>query len=279
VVALQEPSLVRVGRVTAVYWPGDEPAATSLAEMADRVGPWPGIAEPWNGPVHLIVTPNATVFDSVTQGRLPQWGAGAAFPAANRIVLQLSGDVRRVLHHELAHLALHSVVRSVPRWFDEGYAARASGEWDRLQALRVNWALLMGATPTLRQLDTDLRGGAAHAETAYALATTAVLLLERMGGERGLEPLITNLGETPDLDRTLRTTYQITLGQFESEWRRDLRKRYGWVLFFSSLTVFWGILALVAVSLWVRRRRHYRERRARLDEGWSGPPGDGHASA
>jgi len=279
VVALQEPSQVRVGRVTAVCWPGDEPAATSLAEMADRAGPWPGIAEPWNGPVRLIVTPNATVFDSVTQGRLPQWGAGAAFPAGNRIVLQLSGDVRQVLRHELAHLALHSVVRHVPRWFDEGYAARASGEWDRLQALRVNWALLMGATPTLRQLDSDLRGGAAHAEAAYALATTAVLLLERMGGERGLGPLITNLGETPDFDRALRTTYQITLGQFESEWRRDLRKRYGWVLFFSSLTVFWGILALVAVSLWFRRRRHYKERRARLDEGWSDPPGDGHASA
>lgn len=265
--------------MAAVYWPGDESVATNLAEFADRAASWPGIAQPWNAPVQLIVTPTGQAFDSITRGRLPQWGAGAAFPEGNRIVVQLSGDVRRVLRHELAHLALHSVVRRVPRWFDEGYAASASGEWDRLQALRVNWALLMGLTPTLRQVDADLRGGAAHAETAYALATTAVLLLERMGGERGLESLISNLGDTLDFDQALRTTYQITLGQFEAAWRRDLRKRYGWVLVFSSLTVFWAILALVVVSLWARRRRHDRERRAKLDEGWSVPPGGGHASA
>ncbi len=270
---------MRVGRVTAIHWPGDQVAATSLAEMADKAASWPGIVQPWNARVQLLVTPNGDVFDSVTSGRLPQWGAGAAFPAGNRIVLQLTGDVRQVLRHELAHLALHSVVRHVPRWFDEGYAARASGEWNRLQALHVNWALLRGVTPTLRQLDSDLRGGAARAEVAYALATTAVLMLERMGGDRGLESLISNLSQTPDMDRALRTTYQVTLGQFESEWRKDLRKRYGWVLFFSSLTVFWAILALVVVSLWIRRRRHDRKRRASLDEGWSVPPGGGHASA
>jgi hypothetical protein len=247
--------------------------------MADQAGSWPGIREPWNGPVRLVIASDGEMLDAVTRGRLPQWGAAAAFPAGNRIVLQLSGDVRQTLRHELAHLAIHSVVRRVPLWFDEGYASRASGEWGRLQALRVNWALLMGITPTLRQLDSDLRGGAARAETAYALATTAVLLLERMGGERGLESLITNLGETPDFDQALRTTYQITLGQFEAKWRRDLRRRYGWVLFFSSLSVFWAVIGLVVISLWVRRRRHDRERRARLDEGWSIPPDDRHASA
>jgi hypothetical protein len=118
----------------------------------------------------------------------------------------------------------------------------------------------------------DLRAGAGRAETAYALATTAVLLLERLGGERGLEPLIASLSGTADFDGSLRVTYQMTLGQFEELWRQELRRRYGWVLLFGSLTVFWTVLGLVLVSLWWWRRHRDRDRRAALDEGWDIPP-------
>jgi len=272
--------MVNVGRVTAVHWPGDESVALALADLADRSTNWPGIRSVSSRPIRLILAPNEAVFDSVTRGRLPEWGGGAAFPGSNTIVLPMSGDVRRVLRHELAHLALHSVVKRVPRWFDEGYAARAAGEWDRLQALRVNWALLMGVTPTLRDVDVGLRGGGTgRAQTAYSLATTAVLLLERMGGDRGLQPLVDNLAETLDFDRALRTTYQVTLDQFEALWRRDLKKRYGWAQLLGSLTVIWTLLALVLLSLWGSRRRRDRARRARLDEGWSISPEDWHTNA
>ncbi|UCG85973.1 MAG: hypothetical protein JSW71_19005 [Gemmatimonadota bacterium] len=272
--------MIHVGRVTAVFWPGDEAAVMALAELADRTTEWPGISDSLGRPIRLFLAPSDAKFDSLTRGLLPEWGGGAAFPGSSTIVLKLTGDVRRVMRHELAHLALRSVVRRVPLWFDEGYAALAAGEWDRLEALRVNWALLMGATPTLRQVVADLRdSGSGRAETAYALATTAALLLERMGGERGLGPLVTNLGETADFDRALRTTYQMTLDQFEAHWRRDLKRRYGWALFFGSLTVVWTLLAMVLVSLWLVRRRRDRARRARLDEGWVIPPDDWHASA
>jgi hypothetical protein len=273
--------MIRVGRVTAIFWPGDENVATALADVADRTTIWPGITDSSQHPLRLLLAPSDAKFDSLTRGRIPDWGGAAAFPGSNTIVLKLTGDVRRLLRHELAHLALHSAVARVPLWFDEGYAALAAGEWDRLQALRLNWALLMGATPTLRRVAADLRNkrSGGRAQTAYALATTAVMLLERMGGERGLEPLLTSLAETPDLDRALRATHQITLGQFEALWRRDLKKRYGWALFFGSLTVVWTLLAVVLLSLWGVRRRRDRARRARLDEGWVVPPDDWHASA
>ena len=263
-----------------MYWPGDAATATALADMADQAISWPGIDDLSNRPIRLILAPSDQLLDSVTRGRLPEWGSGAAFPGTNTIVVRMSGDVRTVLRHELAHLALHNVVSRVPRWFDEGYAALAADEWDRLQILRVNWALLMGVTPTLRQVAADLRGGASgRAENAYALATTAVMQLQRMGGERGLGPLLANLRETPDFDKALRTTYQVTLDQFEIQWRRDLKKRYGWALFFGSLTVVWTLLAIVLLSMWGVRRRRDRARRARLDEGWVIPPDDWHASA
>jgi hypothetical protein len=264
----QDPSRVQVGRVTAYYWSGEPEAAQILAEVADASGPYPGLEGTWNEPVTLWLAADKTRFDSLTGGQIPEWGIGVAYPASNTIVLKLTSDVRRTLRHEMAHLALHSVVERVPVWFEEGYASLAAGEWGRLGALRVNWALIVGVVPSFGTVNRDIRSGAMHAETAYALATAAVLMLERLGGERGLELLLLNLADSQDLDRALRATHHVTLGQFEALWQRDLRKRYGWVLFFGSLTVFWTCLAIVLLSLWGSRRRRDSARRAALDQGW-----------
>ncbi len=261
-----------VGHVRVVYWSGSENAATRLGEMAARWTNWPGIVEPATAPIRLILASSERQFDSLTAGRIPEWGAAATFPATRTIVVKPEPDFPRVLYHELAHLALHAVVLRVPRWFDEGYAARAAGEWDRLEALRLNWALLRGVVPSLREVDRALRGPrAGEAEASYALATSAVLLLERLGEERGLEPLIDQLRKTADFDLALRSTYQITLGQFEELWRKDLRKRYGWLLFFTSFTVFWLFVGLLLVALWSRRRLRNEARREALEEGWIVP--------
>ncbi len=262
-----DPSFVRVGRVTAVFWEGEGTAATALAEFADAAGPWPGLGVDGR-PIRIILASSRERFDSLTAGRVPEWGVGAAFPGTNTVVLRLTGDVRQVLRHELAHLALHQAVRRVPLWFDEGYASLAAGEWGRLEALRVNWALLAGRRPSLPQIDADLRGQAAHAGAGYALAMTTVVLLERLGGDRGLEPLLTNLVETRNLDAALRRTHQITLDQFETLWQTEIRKRYGWALFFGSLSMFWTAFGVLIVGLWIWRARRNRARRAALDEGW-----------
>jgi Peptidase MA superfamily len=267
----QGPQTVQVGRVTAVYWPPHGGIATSLADWADHAVSFPGIPGPHDYPIRLVVARNTAVFDSITEGRLPSWGAGAAFPATNTIVVTFGRDVRQILRHELAHLALRNYVRRVPRWLDEGYASLAAGEWQRLDALQVNWALVRGAAPSLAQVNRDLQSGAARADAAYAFATTAVLLLERLGRERGLEPLLESLHRLPDLDRALRETHGITLGQFEQEWRADLRRRYGWLLILSSFSVFWSIVGGGVVFIWWRRRKRDRVRREALNEGWVVP--------
>ena len=51
-------------------------------------------------------------FDSLTGGRMPDWGAGAAVPARDLILLrrpmmnQYPGSLSDLLEHELAHIAL-----------------------------------------------------------------------------------------------------------------------------------------------------------------------------
>ena len=259
-----------VGRVTAVSWPGQEALATSLAEVADHATDFPGIGALPDRPVRLILAPTRQRYDSLTRGRLPFWSEGAAFPDAGTIVLLTDHPAVRpsALRHELAHLALRwRIGRGVPLWFEEGYAAVAAGEWGRLDALRLNWQIARGERMNLDDVDRALRGTRGDAETGYALATTAVLLLYRWGGKGGLDLLVANLAQEPTFDAALRATYHITEGDFEGRWQRDVASRYGWFSWAAAMGLFWTAIGAVLVALVMLRRRRDRARRATLEDG------------
>ena len=262
------PIATQVGRVTAIAWPGQEGLATAIAEQADRATNFPGIGAPPDRELRIILAPTRAKYDSLTRGRLPLWSEGAAFPETGTIVLLADRPTGRpaALRHELAHLALRwHVVHHLPLWFEEGYAAVAAGEWDRLDALQLNWQLARGARMDLDDVDRALRGARGDAETAYALATTAVLLLERWGGAQGLGPLLANLPHAESFDTALRETYHMTEGDFELRWQRDVRSRYGWLSWVAAMGFFWLTVGALLVALVVLRRKRDRAKRAALE--------------
>jgi hypothetical protein len=242
-----------------------------LAEQADAAMGFPGIGALPPRPVRLILAPTRHLYDSLTRGRLPHWSEGAAFPDQHTVVLLAAGPAGRLagsLRHELAHLALRwhvGGVRRAPLWFEEGYAAVAAAEWDRLDALRLNFAIARGLRMNLDDVDRALRGASGDARTGYALATTAVLLLHRWGGERGLEPLLAALPEAESFDAALRSTYRVTADDFEVRWQRDVRSRYGWISWAGAMGMFWAAIGALLVALVVIRRRRDRAKRAALE--------------
>jgi len=263
---------VTVGRVTAVAWPGQTTLATALAEQADAASGFPGIGSLTPRPIRLIVADTRARYDSLTRGRMPTWSEGAAFPDAGVIVLYCGRPtdcLHGALRHELAHLALSwRVGRTLPLWFQEGYAALAAGEWSDLDVLQLNWRVARADLPNLDELDLALRGDRADAGTAYALSMTAVMLLQRWGGNGGLERLIDNLAQERGFDAAVRVTYRITEGEFETRWQKDVASRYGWVSWASAVGLFWSVTALLLIWLVRLRRRRDKVRRAALDEGW-----------
>jgi hypothetical protein len=225
------------------------------------------------------VVPDARRLDSLSQGRAPLWGAAVALPSARVILLRADADdIYATLRHELAHLALHQAVRvRVPLWFDEGYAAWAAGEWERLGALELNLAVVRGAVPDLRSLDGALRGSATSADAAYALAVSAVIELARRNPSGSIAPLLQRLMAGHDFEASVLETTGLTLSQFERGWQRRVRQRYSlatWLLAGGG----WGVVALFAWVLVRLRRRADRARRAALDEGWELPPESAAAS-
>ena len=246
--------------------------AASLADIADHASEWPGLGRRAAGPIRLILVPDRAHYERLTGGQAPSWGAGLAIPGARTILIRADqGDLPTTLRHELAHIVLHNAVHvRVPRWFDEGYAAYAAGEWDRLAALSLNLSVARGV-PELDDLNGALRGGIASAGPAYALAMSAVARLAERNPERSLRPLLERLERGVEFPDAVRETTGLNPGQFDRDWAGTIRKRYGLISWMAAGGL-WAIIATLVIALGSVRRRADRPRRAALDEGWVIPP-------
>jgi hypothetical protein len=258
------------GRFTFVAYPADLPLARALLRDAAGRDSFPGLPRP-TARALVAIAPDARRFRAWTGPSAPHWGVAVAFPALQRVVLRggrdaaAAGDPAVVLRHELAHLALHEALGDLPpRWFDEGYASYAAGEWGRDELLTANLTLLYRRMPGLDSLDRSFRRGQGEAAGAYALAHRAVAELAALDPARGLTLFFRYWKEDGRLDPAVRRAYGITLDGFEERWQRRTRQRYGALALIGELTVGAGFALLVVLPLYVLRRRRDRRRWAEL---------------
>lgn len=274
-VALPPQESVTAGPVTMHYWPEQEALASRLAENVARAPPLPALPADIlaREAVHVFLAPDAERWDSLTGGAVPEWGAGVADPYRGVIVLPTYDWVRTPLHtvqqtlrHELAHVALQRYLGAArtPRWFTEGYAQWAAGQWDWESAWRLRLALAGQRAPPLDSITLDWPVAAVDARIAYLLSASAVAYLVDQSGERGLRIFLDRWRELQDFEAAFRATYGRTMGQFEEEWRRHVRRTYGWGVILGHSLVFWGLAAVVLLVLFAIRRRRDRERLDRL---------------
>jgi hypothetical protein len=291
-----------VGRFTAVAYPSDEPLARALLAAAAKRDTYPGLPRP-KARVLLAVAPDRARFRAWVGPEAPEWGSAIAFPELQRVVMQGrsagsdAGDPVSVFRHELAHLALHEYLGDLPpRWFDEGYAGYAAGEWGRDESLATNLALLIGGMPTLDSLEQGFYHGSRDAEQSYALAYRAVSDLASLDPERGLTLFFRYWKADGRFDPAVRAAFGMTADAFEDLWRARTRRRYGGLALFANLSLATTIFMILFAPLWVARRRRDRRRLEALraaDEaaerearesalalllGGADEPGEGHAS-
>lgn len=266
---------IDVGDITVYADPAHAALGTGLAEAASAQHNWLGLGRLDTGRLLLIVANDRTDFTRWSRGRLPSWGAGAAFPGSRVVIIRLdAGDPYQTLRHELAHVALHQKVHGrVPLWFDEGYAVLAAGEYGRFAALRLNLAVATGKVPELRALDGALRGSDVDAETAYALAGSAVAELARRSRNGELGALLRQLEAGVPFDDAVASATGFSIDRFEDVWTRSVRQHYNWLVWLATGGM-WLIVTMILMWAAASRKRREAPRRAALDIGWPQPPED-----
>lgn len=254
-------------RFTVHYAVTDERLARSLAASAVARDSFPGLPRPRER-VEIWIAPDDATFQRWVGTGAPEWGNAFAFPLERRVVLHghrggKGGDALEVLRHELAHLAVHeSLGPLVPRWFNEGYASYAAGEWGRDEVLATNFALAiaLGRLPTFAGLDSSFQGGTTAAHAAYAFAYRAVAELAALDRQRGLSLLFLYWREERSLERAVRRAYGMTLGGFERHWQQVTRRRYGALAVATDMTLGVILVMVMVGPLWLIRRQRDRKR-------------------
>ncbi len=265
--------VLEAGGVRVVHAPRHAPLAREVMAVARRPFLLPGFG-PTAAPdsTTIVLAADERQWSAATGGLAPEWAGGVAFPHERLIVLPIypAASVRpsetgTVLRHELAHVLLRRALPGdIPRWFDEGYAELAAGSWDVESAWQLRVAFLTGRAPPLDSLALRWPRGAADARMAYLLSATAVEHLRRRTGEDGFALLMANWRREGSLDRAVRSTWGMTMGQLEKEWRADVRRRYGWLLAVGNVALVWAVATVVVLLAWIPRRRRNRERMAAM---------------
>lgn len=257
-----------------LHVPRNAGLAREALATATRPIPLPGLgrgAAPEGTTIVLAPSPDA--FAEAAGGRPPEWAGGLAIPSRLLIVVPaypVPGVDRRgaeaTLRHEIVHLILHETLpRPLPRWFDEGYAEVASGSWDASAAWTLRVALVLGEAPPLDSLELAWPAQAGRARLAYLLSATMVDHLRRRTGEEGFALLLENWRREGSLDRAVRFTFAMTMGQLEAEWRKAVRSRYGWLSLAANLGLLWLAAMVLGFLALIPRRRRNRVRMAAME--------------
>ncbi len=197
--------------------------------------------------------------------RFRDYAAGVAYPEIGLVLLTIKPvhpnsqhDLGEVFRHELAHVALEDAVsgRSIPRWFNEGFAVMASGETSFVRMQTLWTATLSDNLLTLAQLDrTFPRRRKIKPASPTPEAADVVRFLVRREEQHRFRGLVSRLRDGETMDAALLNSYGEETSSLESEWRDDVAKRFTFWPVLCSGTVIWaGTLGLFALG-WRKRRR------------------------
>lgn len=198
----------------------------------------------------------------------PRYATGVAYPALHLILISLrepktaeATDLDEVIRHELVHVALFDATQGhhVPLWFNEGLAVYGSGESSILR-MRTLWdATLSKTILPLDELDRGFPDENQQVSIAYAESADFVRFLLRDEDRARFGSLIERVRKGTAFDRALSDAYGDSTRKLEYQWREELDKRFTfWPMLTGSSTV-WGIIMVVLVVAYVRRRRKAKE--------------------
>ena len=216
----------------------------------------------------LYVVGDLDRFTELIGGKFPDWGAAAAIPSRQRIVIkspdrfQVQRSLPELVAHEYSHLVLadRMGIREAPRWLDEGMAMYVSAEWGWTDNLAMSKAAVFRQFVKLSEIDRVNRFNAGKAGVAYSQSFLAVKYLVDQYGVGPLNLLLDNLAAGQPMDTALMRSTGALEVEFESEFQGYLAKRYNVTSLFMDTIWLWIFLAFVVIVggfIKFRRRREY----------------------
>ncbi|MBX5483145.1 MAG: hypothetical protein IRZ16_15080 [Myxococcaceae bacterium] len=216
---------------------------------------WPGTTE-----IRIGIGRKEMEALALPGGNPPAWAEALAYPGYNIVLLDglslFKPDGGVTLRHELSHVALGQLSAHWPRWFQEGMAMYLTG--DRFSIAQYT-AMFRAVTNQRLFLFDSLADGwpdhPAEVEVAYAQSVIFVTWLVDEYGPDKMGAFIDLVHSGTPFDTAYAVAFHSTLAVDEDAWRKTLPNRYSWTPIVTGGGALWGLMSVLMVAAWVRRRR------------------------
>jgi hypothetical protein len=227
-----------------------------------------GLAEP-GPPIRVVLAREG----SDLARNVPQWIAGYALGDLNVVVL-LPGrqpaypesSMAELLDHEVAHVLIARAAggRALPRFWNEGLAMAAAGDWSFEDRTRIALASLRGRDLAVEDLDRLFAGGPGEVAGAYALSFAFVEEVLSRWGPGAPAAVLAGVASGLTFEEAFRQATGTPLAVAAADFARRETFWYRWLpLLTSSVTLWIGVTFL---ALWAGGRR--RARTAAIHRRW-----------
>ncbi len=221
--------------------------------------------------VTVVLIETQAQYDSVAGGELPEWGAAAAIPRRNLIVLReplmdnYPGNRANLLQHELAHIAMQHRVKfhRLPRFIEEGFAAWFAGEWGLQNLYAVSGAQFTKSLLPLRQIDNVNSFKHPEARLAYSQSYLVIHFMFEKHGEFSWLEYLDYTAQGLSLEEAWRSSFHQAFWEFETDYKKFLSDNYSITAILSNMTGLWIILAIMVIAGFIvikQRKKHVIER-------------------
>jgi len=224
--------------------------------------------------IRLVLAPTRDVFVTMV-GQWAENSVAVAIPrkAMPTIVLNAE-EIRRgtptnfqsVLLHEFIHVYLGlRCLRPLPRWFEEGLAMLAAGEWDTEDAASVTWAAFIGGLIPVRQLEHSFPVDAGLQQLAYRQSASLVQFMMAKR-QQSFARFVSNFTGEKGVREIGQLWNPIYRDPLELSWRRELRSFRNWALLSFHSGLFWAFVAALTFAAWLVKYVRNRARRREWEE-------------
>jgi len=246
--------------------------ATEASEVV--ASEWPSVAAASGAPSGATIRVHIEhAFDDWFEredvpSRPPEWAAGLAIPS-RRVILLAPGNPEweATLEHEMAHVAVALATgdRSVPRWFNEGFALYTAEQWSMERASLMIQAGISGGFVDMDELAERYPSTGAAVDLAYAQSFHVVRWMRQTYGEDVWRDVMTTM-RTDDVSfqRAFVTVTETPLSTALEAWESAARTRYTWAPIGVGGGAAWGVAMVLALMAWRRRSKSRRERLAEM---------------
>jgi len=245
-----------------------EEVMPAVLESARRIMEQTGKSLP--DTVRIVIAHTPEEFDRLTGGSIPGWGAGAARPVQNLIIVKsprFSKSRKRqevILAHELSHILLSHISgkRVIKRWFDEGLAQYLSGEKAGGSIVSIARAAVTGSFIHLDDIEYVLTFQQVRATLAYAESRAAIDYIIREYGPGAVRGILDHVSRQDGLENALMAELGVDEAGFERLLFLDLKKRYRWAIVLDTRILVSLVMVVLFIGAYInvlRKKREYNE--------------------